>query len=142
MDPIPESYVDLMPCDETLLVELGRVSWASARLHAGVRDAINRLDGASSDKPFRTTLGSAVSDLRKKAVACARQDIVDWVDDYGMPAVKQHRNKVAHAVTYTAPDGTQAIQTDDHSPPGRFLNPELREVSRVLIEAHTRLPAT
>ncbi len=28
----PESYVDSMPCDPDLLLELGRVTWAAARL--------------------------------------------------------------------------------------------------------------
>ena len=45
MSSLPDSYVDLMPSDPDLFVELGRVAWAAARLHFGVRDAINRHPG-------------------------------------------------------------------------------------------------
>ncbi|WP_281964838.1 hypothetical protein [Serinicoccus marinus] len=103
-----ETYVDTMPCDQDLLLELGRVQWAAARLHAGVRDAINRHDGQPSDKPFEQTLGQAVSQLEERAGAAGRSDQLDWVKNIGRPAVKR-RNLVTHAATYTAEDGKQAI---------------------------------
>jgi hypothetical protein len=135
----PESYVDRMPCDDDLLLELGRVQWAAARLHAGVRDAINRHDGQASDQPFEKTLGQAVSLLEDRARAASRPDQLDWVTDIGRPAVKK-RNLVTHAVTFTAEDGKQAIGTVDHSAPGRFLRAELREVTLHLIHASMTLP--
>ncbi|XKH54837.1 hypothetical protein LG284_07700 [Citricoccus nitrophenolicus] len=135
----PESYVDSMPCDKDLLVELGRVTWAAARLHAGVRDAINRHDGNPSDEPFARTLGQAVSGLESRASSAGRADQVDWVKTVGRPAVKM-RNDVTHAVTYTATDGRQAIGTVDHSAPGRFLRQELRQVTLHLIHASMTLP--
>lgn len=137
--PIPESYVDSMPCDESLLVELGRVTWAAARLHSGVRDAINHHRGAPSDAPFDDTLGGALKDLKKLAARNHRNDQVEWVEKAGQPAVVL-RNGVAHAVTYTAEDGRQALMgTRDHGSL-RFQIPELREVTRRLIEASMSLP--
>ncbi|WEV76768.1 hypothetical protein O9K63_09130 [Janibacter cremeus] len=136
MDP-PESYVDTMPCDPDVLVELGRVTWAAARLHAGVRDLINCLDGAPSDHPFGLTLGQAITELETRARAFGRHDVVDWVHGEGRPANKL-RNAVVHVVTYTAADGKQAIQRLDTST--RFQNPELRTVTRRLIAASMLLP--
>lgn len=136
----PDSYVDTMPCDPELLVELGRVTWAAARLHAGVRDAINRLNGLPSDEPFTKSLGQAVNALEHAARQAGRYDQVDWTATIGRPAVHR-RNAVVHAVTYTAPDGRQAIGTVDHSAPGRFLRDDLREVSLHLIHASMTLPA-
>lgn len=135
----PESYVDSMPCDQDLLLELGRVQWAAARLHAGVRDAINRHDGQPSDQAFKKTLGQAVRLLEDRARAVGRTDQLDWVTNIGRPAVKK-RNRVTHAVTFTASDGRQAIGTVDQSAPGRFLRAELREVALHLIHASMTLP--
>lgn len=140
MHDLPDSYVDSMPTDPDLLVELGRVAWAAARLHAGVRDAINRHHGVSSDKPFEATLGQAIAELERLAQASSRADQEDWVQLSGRPASRS-RNAVIHAVTYTAEDGRQAIGTVDHSAPGRFLVPELRKVTLALIAASMTLPA-
>lgn len=135
----PASYVDSMPADGDLFVELGRVTWAAARLHAGVRDAINHHRGAASDEPFTRTLGQAVTALEQLARAAGRADQVDWVASVGRPAVKR-RNAVVHAVTYTASDGRQAIGTVDHSAPRRFLAPDLRQVTLHLIHSSMTLP--
>ncbi|MBB2988522.1 hypothetical protein FHW15_003705 [Terracoccus luteus] len=136
----PDSYVDSMPCDDTLLTELGRVTWAAARLHAGVRDAINRHNGQPSDEPFTQTLGQAVATLETQAKNEGRDDQVEWVTQIGRPAVRL-RNAVTHAVTYTAKDGRQAIGTVDHSSPGRFLREDLRDVTLYLIHASMTLPS-
>lgn len=137
---IPDSYVDSMPTDPDLLVELGRVAWAAARLHAGVRDSINRHTGSTSIAPFELTLGRAIADLEKLAKSSQRTDQVDWVLSIGRPASRL-RNAVIHAVTFTASDGKQAIGTVDHSAPGRFLVADLRAVTLSLIEASMKLPA-
>lgn len=136
----PESYVDSMPCDPDLLIELGRVTWAAARLHAGVRDTINRHQGAASDQPFEMTLGQAVSSLEQSANLAGRADQVDWISDVGRSAVRM-RNGVVHAVTFAADDGQQALGTVDHTPPGRFLVDDLRQVTLHLIHASMTLPA-
>lgn len=140
MDLLPDSYVDSMPFDPDLLVELGRVAWAAARLHAGVRAAINRRHGAPSDKPFDVTLGQAIAQLEKLARSGDRPDQVLWVIKDGRPA-SQRRNAVIHAITFTAEDGKQAIKTVDRSAPGRFLASDLRDVMRELIAASMSLPA-
>jgi hypothetical protein len=140
MHDLPESYVDSMPSDPDLLVELGRVAWAAARLHAGVRDANNRHHGLPSDEPLEATLGQAIAELERLAHGSSRADHVDWVQFSGRPASRS-RNAVIHAVTYTAEDGRQAIGTVDHSTPGRFLAPELRQVTLSLIQAAMTLPA-
>lgn len=138
MTDLPDSYVDTMPCDTDLLVELGRVAWAAARLHAGVRDAINRHHGTSSDAPFECTLGQAIGELEGLANTAKRPDQAAWVRQFGRPASRR-RNTVIHAITFTAEDGRQAIGTVDHSHPGRFLVPELRAVTLALIHASMML---
>lgn len=140
MSSIPDSYVDSMPTDPDLLVELGRVAWAAARLHAGVRDSINRHSGSTSMAPFELTLGRAIADLERLASSNGRVDQVAWVHNVGRPA-SHRRNAVIHAVTFTAPDGKQAIGTVDSTAPGRFLGADLRAVTLVLIEASMKLPA-
>ncbi|QYD72957.1 hypothetical protein KZJ38_25085 [Paraburkholderia edwinii] len=140
MTSIPDSYADSMPSDPDLLVDLGRVAWAAARLHAGVRDSINKHNGSTSMAPFELTLGQAIADLEKLAKNNDRADQADWVRDFGRPASRL-RNAVIHAVTFTAPDGKQAIGTVDRTPPGRFLVPDLRAVTLALIEASMKLPA-
>lgn len=140
MDVTPESYVDSMPCDPDLLEELGRVVWAAARLHFGIRDAINRLEGESSDAPFAKTLGGALSQLTQGAEAAGRQDLVEWAEAIGRPA-KDKRDGVLHAVTFTAADDRQAIGAfDSEKGPRRYGVTELREVSRQLIHASRTLP--
>lgn len=128
-----------MPCDPDLLTDLGRVAWAAARLHAGVRDCIDNHNGSASMDPFELTLGQAIADLEKHAKSNGRTDQVDWVRDFGRPASRL-RNAVIHAVTFTATDDKQAIGTVDGSPPGRFLAPDLRAVTLALIEASMKLP--
>ena len=128
-----------MPSDPELLVELGRVAWAAARLHSGVRDAINRHHGTPSDKPFEATLGQAIAELEMLARARDRPDQLTWVSQTGRSASRR-RNAVIHAVTFTAQDGKQAIGTLDHSPPDRFLASDLRDVTRALIAASMTLP--
>jgi len=139
MTSIPDSYADSMPCDPDLLVELGRVTWAAARLHAGVRDSINKHSDSSSMAPFELSLGQAIAELKTLAETNNRADQVAWVLEFGRPA-NRLRNAVIHAVTFTAPDDKQAIATVDWSPPGRFLAPDLRAVTLALIEASMKLP--
>lgn len=140
MELPPDHYVDTVPCDKEPLTELGRVSWAAARLHAGVRDAIDRHDGAASDEPFTKTLGQAVKMLEVRAPQASRVDQVEWVTSNGRPAVRM-RNRVVHAVTYTAPDGRQSIGTLDHWPSGRFLSDESLASTLHLVHASMTLPA-
>lgn len=139
MTPLSDSFVDSMPSDPDLLADLGRVAWAAARLHAGVRDSINRHSGSTSMEPFHLTLGRAIADLEKLAAKNGRADQVAWVQDFGRPASRL-RNAVIHAVTFTAPDGKQAIGPVDRRAPGRFLLPDLRAVTLALIEASMKLP--
>ncbi|MET1060842.1 MAG: hypothetical protein ABWX84_14675, partial [Nocardioides sp.] len=118
-----ESYVDGMPCDPTLLEDPGRVNWAAARLHFAIRDAINALDGETSDAPFDVTLGKALTKLRERADAMISpegRELSRWCRGPARKAV-QARNGVIHAVTFTADDGRQAIGTVDHADPGDSL---------------------
>jgi hypothetical protein len=139
-------YADLvavMPCDETLLADLGRAVWAAARLHAGVRDALNAIEGVPSDAPFIDyTLGRAITELEQRARRLdppRTEQVVTWCRTVGRPA-KDARDQVMHAITYTDPDGRQALMTNDHAAPGRFLIPELQEVTGQLIHAAMTLP--
>lgn len=137
--PLPQSYVDSMPCDTEMLLELGRVNWAAARLHFTVRDALNSLNNRPSDEPFNQTLGGALKTLKNRALDKNHPEISEWVDSYGSPA-KKHRNSVVHAITYTAEDGKQALMATERYGSKRLQNPELREVTRFLIEAAVRFP--
>ncbi|KQQ18760.1 hypothetical protein ASF48_17740 [Rathayibacter sp. Leaf299] len=139
MNSLPDSYVDDMPTDPDLLEDLGRVAWAAARLHYGVRDAIGRHEGAPTDEPFETTLGGAIKKLERLATSAGRTDQLDWATNIGWPATL-NRNAVIHAIVVTADDGRQALTTQDHSAPGRFLVPELRAVVLDLIDASMKLP--
>lgn len=80
-----------------------------------------------------------MAQLEQRAIKANRTDQVNWVHDYGRPAVAR-RNAIIHSVTFTAPDGKQAIGTVDHTPPGRFLTPDLRAVTLALVEASMKLP--
>src|SRR5699024_2074782 len=82
----PESYVDSMPSDPDLLVELGRVVWAAARLQSGIRDAINQHNGVPSDEPFGKTLGGVLRELEGLAAKAGRKDQVEWGEKIGRPA--------------------------------------------------------
>ncbi|PWJ59721.1 hypothetical protein [Rathayibacter iranicus] len=138
MNSLQDPYVNDMPTDPELLSDLGRVAWAAARLHFGVRDAIGRHLGAPTDAPFKTTLGGAIKQLEGLAKSAGRIDQVEWAADVGWPATRS-RNAVIHAIVITAEDGRQALVTQDQSAPGRFLVPELRAVTLDLINASMRL---
>lgn len=140
MTTLPDSYADDMPADPDLLVELGRVAWAVARLHAGVRDAINKHRSNTSMAPFGLSLGQAITELKRLAETNGRADQCAWVEDIGRPA-KDRRNAVIHAVTFTTSDQKQAIMTSDGAPPGCYLASDLRAVTLALIEASMKLPA-
>jgi hypothetical protein len=133
-----DSEVDLMPTDPDLLAEIGRVTWAAARLHHGVRDAIGRHEGTATNAPFKTTLGGAIKQLERLATAAGRTDQMQWITALGRPATAR-RNGVVHAITATVED-KQALITPDGSAPERFLVPELRDVTLALVKAHQGLP--
>ena len=136
----PESYVDSMPSDPDLLVELGRVVWATARLHSGTRDATNQHNGVPSDELFGKTLGGVLRELEGLAAKAGRKDQVEWVEKVGRPA-RDRRDGVLHAVTFTASDDLQAIGSfSSEKGPQRYSIPELREVTRRLIHASSTLP--
>lgn len=132
-----------MPCDEELLAPLGRVAWAALRLHHGVRDAINTIEGTPSDAPFEQTLGQAVGRLRDlathHAVEPARTAVLSWYNDTASPAVES-RNGVLHAIGYTDPDGRQALRGSSIDRPARYLTTELLQAAGHLIEASRTLP--
>jgi hypothetical protein len=132
-----------MPCDESLLLSIGRVTWAAARLQAHVRDAINAIDGVASDEPFSRGLGQVIAALERRARQTVlepdRTALLDWVTFIGRPA-KDRRNEVAHAVAFTATDGVQAIGPVGGWPVDRFHEPELLQIAGQLEDASSRLP--
>lgn len=86
MTSLPDTYAESMPADPDLLVELGRVAWAAVRLHADVRDAINRHRRSTSMAPFGLTLGQAIGELNQLAKNNGRADQCEWVEKVGKPA--------------------------------------------------------
>jgi len=136
-------YGKRMPLDEDILEPLGRVMWAAIRLHHVVRDAINHIQGQPSDKPFDVPLGAAIAHLEKLATAKLaepdRSRLLAWIENEGKPAARE-RNGVAHAISYTDPDGRQALRGTTPDRPSRYQSPELLEVVGVLAVASRRLP--
>lgn len=130
---------DNMPCDELLLEDLGRVQWAAARLHHGVRDRHGKLLGELSDKLFNTTLGGAIKSLRNEAASLGQIDIVEWCDDIGTPATEA-RNGVVHSIVFTADDRKQAIRGSTPTRPERYLSDTILDVADQLVEASRSLP--
>lgn len=139
------AYVEValgIPVDEDVLPALGRVVWAAARMQHRVRDTINLIDGEPSDREFKLTLGRAVTALEQRASLLVPEELsalAVWCQTVARPVVKA-RDKVVHAVAFTAEDGRQGLMTNDHSPPGRFLVPELLEVAGRLEQAWIDLP--
>jgi hypothetical protein len=133
-----------IPVDHELLDPLGRVEWAAIRLHHGIRDAINQLNGRASDKPFDLTLGMAVTKLENKVRAQPagpeRDALLAWCADAARSAVNA-RDRVIHAVAYTAPDGKQALM-DSEGQRERFTADRLLEVAGQLAAASRTQPPT
>ncbi|GAA3885162.1 hypothetical protein GCM10022243_57480 [Saccharothrix violaceirubra] len=131
-----------MPCDEDLLPALGRVVWASLRLHHAVRDALNDVEGAPSDAPFDLPLGHAVARLRDAAARVAepaRTDLLEWCDGPGARAASS-RDGVLGSITFTAPDGRQALGSRLPGRPTRYGPADLLRVVGDLVYADTQLP--
>jgi len=103
-----------MPCNEDLLPSIGRVTWAAIRLQHYIRDKIGRLEGATTDEPFNTTLGGACKNLK---------DIV------------------LHSIGYTHSDGRQALQGSKDSRSRDYTNDEILDIADALVEASTNIPS-
>lgn len=134
MNNADAQLINGMPCDEELLEDLGRVQWATARLHFTMRDTLNLLHGEPSDAPFDETLGGVKKTLRKLAASAGAARIVEWADGIGGEAIDVH-NAVAHAVTITAEDGRQALITTRKHGGSRLDRDALRETTALLIQA-------
>lgn len=134
MNENDEYYVDTMPCDETLLKELGRVHWAAARLHFTMRDTLNLLEVEISDDPFKDTLGKTRRTLEERARSVSADKVAEWATGTGRDAIDA-RNVIAHAVTYTAPDGRQALMTTRERGYERIDRTRLRETTHRLVKA-------
>lgn len=136
-------YGKHMPLDEDLLEPLGRVMWAAIRLHHGIRDAINHIKGQPSDKAFDASLGVAIAELKKLAEAKLaepdRSTLLAWIKNEGTPATRE-RTGVAHAISYTDPDGRQALRGSTPDRPTRYQVSDLLEVVGLLAAAPRDLP--
>ena len=128
MNNADAQLINGMPCDEELLEDLGRVQWATARLHFTMRDTLNLLHGEPSDAPFDETLGGVKKTLRKLAASAGATRIVEWADGIGGEAIDV-RNAAAHAVTITAEDGRQALITTRKHGGSRLDRDALRETT-------------
>lgn len=142
-DELIEYYSQGVPVDEALLAPLGLVTWAAIRLHHAVRDSLGIDFGTQlSDQPFDRTLGQVIGDLEKAATAAGepwKAEIETWVRGYGRPAQKE-RDRITHAVAYTAPDGKQALRTAArHGQPQRITIDILQRATGCLVLASVRL---
>lgn len=131
-------YAANVPADETLLEPLGRMTWAAIRLHHTIRDTLGLyLTGGLSNKPFDDTLGGVIQDLESKAASAGEPwaaAVAHWSQSYGRPA-QRLRDRITHAVAYTADDGRQALLTSMHPRHGGHE----RVTQALLVEATGRL---
>ncbi len=139
-----ESFAARIPVDETLLAPMGLMTWAAIRLHHGIRDTIGLLDGALSNAPFDNTLGGAIVELEKKAESAGKPwsaEIREWASTYGRPAAAL-RDRITHAVAFTAADGTHALITSlnrRHKVRERVTKELLVQATGSLVLASTQL---
>lgn len=138
-------YAANVPVDETLLAPMGRMTWAAIRLHCAIRDALGlHFTGGLSDTPFEKTLGGVITELEKAAASIGEPwagAISSWSATYGRPA-HSLRDRITHAVAYTADDGLQALQTSPHPRHGgdeRVTEALLSEATGRLVLASVRL---
>lgn len=137
-----ESFVERMPLDQTLLEDLGRLSWATARLHHVIRDAISQIEGASSDDPFSDwSLGQALGELNRRAEALGTREgrrLSQWCRQ--TRGAVQGRNGIVHAVAYTDDAGAQALRTTAGAGRARVTVQLLRVVTGKLLHAASTMP--
>lgn len=138
-------YAATVPVDEALLAPMGRMTWAAIRLHHAIRDTLGRyFTGALSNAPFDKTLGGVITDLEKAALNIGEPwagSVSVWIATYGRPA-QSLRDRITHAVAYTAPDGRQALRTSLHARHGgheRVTEALLIEATGLLVLASVRL---
>lgn len=129
-----------MPCNEDLLPSIGRVTWAAIRLQHYIRDKIGRLEGATTDEPFNTTLGGACKNLKDIASDQGVANVVTWCDDIASPAI-EGRNGLLHSIGYTHSDGRQALQGSKDSRSRDYTNDEILDIADALVEASTNIPS-
>lgn len=141
-------YANNVPVDDSLLAPLGLMTWAAIRLHHTIRDTLGiHLGAGLSDLPFNKTLGGAVRQIVKTADTAGepwRTSIAQWADTYGFPA-SALRDRVTHAVAYTAPGGIQALRTSPdakHPPPECVTKAFLEKTTGQLVLAAVRLGET
>lgn len=118
-----------------------RVTWAAIRLHHGIRDALNHIDGTPSDRPFDLTLGQAVGEPRDKAKQLSpvdREALGGWVSS--VKSAVDARNGVIHAIPYTADDGHQALRGSAAERPNRYTAETLLRIAGELAIAARDLP--
>lgn len=136
-------YSQHIPVDRDLLEPLGLVLWAAARLHSSIRDTLGLdLGDGLSDKPFDDTLGSVITQLKKRAYSKGTPwstEIEGWADKYAVPA-RTMRDQVIHGVPHTARDGRQALSTPRrHGGPRRLTKDDLQITAGYLVLASVRL---
>lgn len=127
-DELIAYYSSGIPVDEDLLAPLGLMSWAAIRLHHAVRDTIGLdLGDGLSDRPFDLTLGRAMTELVEAAERKGDPRgaaITAWKAGIGQRALKE-RNRLTHAIAYTAEDGKQALMTASTAGTGERVTAEL-----------------
>ncbi|WP_153226827.1 hypothetical protein [Mycobacteroides salmoniphilum] len=138
-------YAGNVPVDESLLAPLGRMTWAAIRLHHSIRDTLGlHLTDGLSDKPFDDTLGGVIKRLEEHARDAGEpweSEIAQWSATYGRPA-QSLRDRITHAVAYTAEDDRQALRTSLHPKHGgheRVTEALLVDASGKLVLASVRL---
>ncbi len=138
-------YADTVPVDASLLAPLGRMTWAAIRLHHALRDTLGLyLTAGLSDKPFDHTLGGVLTRLEAEARGVGEpwaSAITQWSATYGRPA-QSLRDRITHAVAYTAHDGRQALRTSlnpKHGGDERVTEALLIEATGKLVLASVRL---
>lgn len=138
-------YAASVPVDESLLAPLGRMTWSAIRLHHSIRDTLGLcFTGGLSNRPFDTTLGGVITQLEEAARGVGEpweSAITQWSVTYARPA-QSLRDRLTHAVAYTADDGRQALRTSlnpKHGGDERITEALLTEATGKLVLASVRL---
>lgn len=122
-----------LTCDEDLLLELGRVTWAAVGLHRDIRSVIEQLGQAPTEQAGRSSLAEAVRELEsvadRHAIEPHRGVVLTWCRSVGAAAARS-RDGVVEQIVLGAPGDA----------PERYGRTELVEVTGRLVNASRTLP--
>ena len=129
-----------MACDEKLLTELGRVSWAATCLRADVHAVLERLRGPDPAPSRWPSMGpSLTEDVRELESIAEGTVLAEWCRSVASNAVSAH-DAVVHEIVHGAPRDDSSGVVCPPERPAYGIN-ELIEVTGRLVNAANTMPA-